>query len=361
MHRSTFISHMVFMTSSPHFFVLLLAFLCGHCAIGTAQSDLATFAPTLDITFTFKDESTEEDLDKVTVIVWKNGAKQNKYFSQKREELSIELPVGHHIFDVHIQRSGYVAKRLRFDLQHTEPDSAGYAATISVALFQKVKAFDESVMEEPLGTMRYSPFTDNFEWDLAQVLRRKTDILEAKKRCHLELCSNKSTTKKRRKHVLNGRAWIEEKQFTSAMKSCSKALRLHPFDTSAIATYKIAKDSITAIAEKGKQLLYNVYIASGDLWFTQGDYRKALLAFMQAEMLDPGATYSKEQIARIRTIIENAERKQHFNTALDAANQAFHKGKFELAAEKYREALRYFPEDPYANEQLKKSEAAIRK
>lgn len=101
----------------------------------------------------------------------------------------------------------------------------------------------------------------------------------------------------------NAEVFMNEKNYTNAIKEYKKALIYKENDTAALQGLNNATQlndaKLAAVSAE-----YNQYITNGDIQFESKNYDKAIEFYTKAETLDTGYTYPSEMINHISTILQ---------------------------------------------------------
>ncbi|MFH1319640.1 MAG: PorP/SprF family type IX secretion system membrane protein [Bacteroidota bacterium] len=124
----------------------------------------------------------------------------------------------------------------------------------------------------------------------------------------------------------------------------------YTFGDSGKKEYQEKLDSVLAeLMEKEEDLeqRYNLIIAQADSLFNAEEYVKAKSAYNKALGIKPNEQYPKDKLAEIDKLLEDK-----YNNTIAAADKYFNSGAYNLAKEKYQEALMYNPDSEYARDRL---------
>ena len=113
-----------------------------------------------------------------------------------------------------------------------------------------------------------------------------------------------------------------------------------------------ARQAALAQAEQQK---YDAAVEKGDNLFNVKNYEPAKLAYQEALSIKPDEAYPKGKISEIEgELARLASLTASYNKAIEDANRLAQQEKYELAREKYGEALQYKPEEDYPKRQIER-------
>lgn len=157
-------------------------------------------------------------------------------------------------------------------------------------------------------------------------------------------------------YITSGDSLISNGEYSLALGKYNLALNLKPDD----AYPKSKIEEIELIFENQQKVFeenYTSIIASGDSAFNAAAYGIAVVKYEAALEIKSDDPYPTSQIAAIEKISEQlaAEEKadQDYNKLIQQADNLFNTGSYDLAAEKYREALALKSLEVYPQEKLK--------
>lgn len=114
-------------------------------------------------------------------------------------------------------------------------------------------------------------------------------------------------------------AFMNEKNYTEAIKEYNKALRYKENDSAATLglnnATQLNEAKLAAISAE-----YNQYISNGDIQFESKNYDKAIEFYTKAEALDTGYPYPTEMIIRISTILQENRLEQLVSNSIQISS-----------------------------------------
>lgn len=140
---------------------------------------------------------------------------------------------------------------------------------------------------------------------------------------------------------------FEAGEYYKAKAAYNNALGIKPGE-------QYPKDKIAEI-DRILEEKYNRAIAAADEFFDSKNYNLAKEKYREALMYDPDAQYPKDRLEEINNLLGN-----NYNRAIAAADSLYNAQAFELAKEKYREALMYNPDAQYPKDQLAKIDRLLK-
>jgi tetratricopeptide (TPR) repeat protein len=151
---------------------------------------------------------------------------------------------------------------------------------------------------------------------------------------------------------------FEEKEYVQAREKYTEALQLKPgagHDAGRVSEI----DAILA-AHAEEEQLYTATIQEADQAYEQQEYDQALNAYLRAASMKPEEEYPKNRSAEVQEIIKDLEAKQlAYNENIDTADAEFNAGEYRQAINAYQEALKFKPDDRYAENRIREARSLI--
>lgn len=147
--------------------------------------------------------------------------------------------------------------------------------------------------------------------------------------------------------------------YSQAKDHYQSALIIKPDDQSA--RQKLASVNKTAIEQEEKQKQFDIAKVDADKLFTDKKYAEALAKYKEASQLIPGNQTVIDKIRESEQIISDiAKEEERYNKILLEADEAYMDRGFELAKQKYNEALSLKPNETYPKNMLTRIEEAVK-
>ncbi len=160
------------------------------------------------------------------------------------------------------------------------------------------------------------------------------------------------------KHVKTADIYFENQEYESALTEYQKANMIKPSEQHPINRI----DDIAAMLSGDNTNLntYNAHISSGDQFFENGDYTKALKEYNSALDLYPNEDYPQQKIVQINDlIIQEQSQGEQYLLIVAAADQLYQEKKYAEAQTKYEEALSLKPGEKYPTERIEQITAIL--
>jgi len=184
-----------------------------------------------------------------------------------------------------------------------------------------------------------------------------------------EISSKKGIDKKYNEFINKADLAFDNKSFEESIGIYKEALKVKENEAYPKAQIIKAEKSIVDIAKNAVNKEYQNYIDKADTYFANKDYEDALGAYKSALGVQLNDTYAKDKIDETQQILNNqikkgkeeAEKLAKFNERILAADELFQKESFLAAKTEYENALKIYPNDSYANDQVQLSIANSKK
>lgn len=158
--------------------------------------------------------------------------------------------------------------------------------------------------------------------------------------------------------IQKGDDLYKQQKFEEAIKAYQEALTIKPNETYPQNQIQLAQAQLNERKEKQKQ--YESLIAEADKLFNNKQLIQAKSVYKQALNVLPNEKYPAEQIALIdKTLAETEEINKKYDLAVKEADAAFSSKNYQLAKQKYEEALQLKPNESYPQQQLQKIEQIL--
>jgi len=160
------------------------------------------------------------------------------------------------------------------------------------------------------------------------------------------------------KHIRTADMYFENQEYESALTEYQKANMIKPSEQHPINRI----DDIAAMLAGDNTNLntYNAHISSGDQFFEDGDYTKALKEYNSALDLYPTEDYPQQKIIQINDlIIQEQSQGEQYLLVVAAADQLYQEKKYSEARTKYEEALTFRPDEKHPTERIEQITAIL--
>lgn len=163
-------------------------------------------------------------------------------------------------------------------------------------------------------------------------------------------------------HLYKGDSLLNLQEYSDAITAYEEALRIKPTGNEALTNLDKARTLKTnREREIARQETYVNSIQNGDLLFVEKSYELAKVEYEKALTAKPSERYPQEKIMEIDEILEQlaAERQQRYEEAITKADVYFTQGNYKDALIEYKIARSIKPEESYPNAKIKQTEKNI--
>ncbi len=163
-------------------------------------------------------------------------------------------------------------------------------------------------------------------------------------------------------HLQKGDSLLTLQNYNDAISSYEEALRIKPTGEKALANMDHARTlKINREREIARRETYDNSIQSGDLLFGEKSYELARVEYEKALSAKPSERYPQQKILEIDEILERlaAERQQRYMEAITKADVYFTQGNYKDALIDYKIARSIKPDENYPNAKIKESEKLL--
>ena len=122
-----------------------------------------------------------------------------------------------------------------------------------------------------------------------------------------------------------------------------------------------AKNELETATQKASQPEYNRIVAAGDRMFETKEYDKAKTRYNEALNILPNEQYPKDKLKEIedKILAKKLAVQETYNNIIAEADAFFNKEQYEQAKLKYKDALKYKPEEQYPVQKITEIERLI--
>ena len=258
----------------------------------------------------------ENPLNRVVLILKKNGQEVQKLFTAPNGKFTVELYADN---EYHLQftKKGYVTKFIEFNTNNVpKAKEAGlYSEFIfEIDLFKEMEGLNTSILEFPVFKVKYYPDLKNLDYDKKH---------EAKIRSRLNV-------------LLKDYAAMKERESSDA-------------------------ENAKVLVEKNRlNEGYNMQIDIANSFAQKKKYKEAQDAYEKALVIKPKASFPRDRIVAIEKLIkkQNTENKlskemeERYTELLKSADVAFNNDKYASARSLYRRAALIAPDRSYPIERI---------
>ena len=163
-------------------------------------------------------------------------------------------------------------------------------------------------------------------------------------------------------HLRKGDSLLALQAYTDAIIAYEEALAIKPAGKEAQANVDRASTLKAEMEERiARQETYDNAIREGEDLLASKNYELAKIAFEEAAEAKPAETYPPQKIAEIDTVLAQlaAERQQRYDEAITKADVYFTQGNYKDALIEYKIARSIKPEESYPNAKIAESEKII--
>lgn len=333
--------------------VLFFIIIC-FCSISLFAQQVKGY---LELKGSVKIENPDQGYSKIKVI--QDGVVERTYPTDANGKFTVNIDLNK-TYTIEIERQGYYSKRLEFNTSVPAEDVGIWAYKFSIELIPEIEGFDASLLDEPIGKIKFVDKVGDFDYDEAYTMGMQKRIkvmmeeYERKKREAYERLITKADQA------------YNQASYDEAIELYNKAIDLDPYDT-------YPDDQIEMIGriiakDQNKEKNYQKNIALADNYYNQTDYPNAKLYYQRALNYkdDP---YPKDQLTKIEQLLNDlannaatlAAREKAYKEAIAIADQKYTAKEYEASLAKYQEASGIKPTEQYPKDKIAELTALIAK
>jgi tetratricopeptide (TPR) repeat protein len=163
-------------------------------------------------------------------------------------------------------------------------------------------------------------------------------------------------------HLRKGDSLLNMQAYENAIAAYEEAIRVKPSGEEALANMDQARtQKINREREIARQETFDNAIRNGDMLFEEKSYELAKVEFEKALSAKPSEKYPQQKIVEIDDILDRlaAERQQRYDEAITKADVYFTQANYKDALIEYKIARSIKPEESYPNAKIAESEKII--
>jgi len=300
-----------------------------------------------------------QSLEGAKIKVMLNGEIDKTYEADADGRFSFRLDLNKN-YGLVISKQGYFSKILSFNTAITNDDVGIWNYKFAVELIPEIEGFDASILDEPIGKIKFVDRIGEFDYDEAYTTAQLKKI-DAMMREY----------EKRRKQLYNKVVADADDAFNkgdydTAVQLYDKAIDIDPYDT-------YPDDQIVMIdkilsKDRNAQKNYDKAIEQADNYFKTPDYNNAKTYYNKA-LKFKNENYPKDQLALIDKLLNDkdassaalAEKERAYQAAVAAGDRGFNEKQFEAALAKFNEATGIKPAEQYPKDKIAEITAILDK
>jgi len=301
-----------------------------------------------------------------TVTVYDGATKVNSMVTNGKGEAVFELSKGKN-YKIEVSKAGKVSRFIYVDTKNINDElvqgSGPLTQGANISLFDETPNVDFSYVKQNAITT-YSFQNGKFDYDANAAGKMKTQIEKLLKDAE---SSAKNAEANYNAAIKAADAFYAQKKYNEAITEYEKASLAKPAEkypaqqiTAIEAILKAEKAGNEAKAQAEQD--YKNLITAADALRDKKDYANAKAKYLEAYSKKP-EPYAKAEAdkcdASLANAAKDAENKKNYDAAMTAGNSFFTQKSWMAAKDKYKEALKYIPNDATATAKLAEIETKL--
>lgn len=295
-------------------------------------------------------------LSNASVTVYKNGSKVETFKTDSKGQVDVFLDMGAN-YTVNISSMGMITKKLNIDTRNVPPEDLGsdFPFPAEVDIFQKVPDLDVSILDQPIGIIRYNPSISNFDVDLEHTKRVKSKLEQLQKEYEEKKAAEAANAANAQKiydeAIKKADKFFDNEQWKEAKAEYEIAAKAIPFET--YPSFQIAELQSKLIKQEQADSKYNAAMESAKKAFVSKDYQRSIADYKIAQSLKPEESEPAAKIKEIEGFLANqAKTEQAYLEAINKGDKALITNNLDEAKTAFEEASRLKPEESYPKNKL---------
>ena len=311
----------------------------------------------LSIRGTVKIEHDNFAVSKVKVFV--DGSLDKIYDADKTGRFSFNIDLNKQVV-LEICRQGFYSKRLEFNTNVPVEDVGIWNYKFSIELLPEVDGFDASILDQPIGKIKFVEKIGDFDYDeayTAEMQKRLKAMMkdyEQKRRATFE------------RLIAEADAQFSQANYEEAVELYTKAIDVDPYDPYPDNQISAIKKILAKNQNNDKNYQKNIAIA--DESFNTQQYTNAQIYYKRA-LTYKDDQYPKDQLLKIDRILAElsdadaalAAREKAYRDAIAEGDKNFSAKKYEESLARFSEAASIKPNEQYPKDKITELNAIIAK
>lgn len=308
------------------------------------------------------DHDNGSSLSGVQVKAFANGSETYSTSTGRRGEYVVKLPVGK-VYTIKYSKGGYVTKTMRIDVtgvnEEDLPIGGKIMPPVDIDLFTQKENVDFSFLEEePVVTWEYDSRNLIMDWDrkVYNKMKKRIDDLLAE-------AENKEKENDAKYNALIKEAdgFYDNEEYKLALAKYEEALQVpgkqteeHPNNRLIEIENLLQELAEKELEEKQGDQAYQNLLDAADNFATNKEWDKALDKYEEALELKPGEQYPLDKMGEVMAAKKAALDQKEYEQLIQQGDNFFGQNSLKAARDKYTNASKLFPNEPYPKEQLQK-------
>ncbi len=304
----------------------------------------------------------------VTVKVYDGSSVVNTGTTTGSGEYAFSVPAGKN-YKVEVSKSGFVTRFVMLNVTNVNDEliqgTGSVKGQVELKMVNEIPNVDFSyVSQNPTTTFTYDGKNPELQFDQSAGMKMLKEIEKIIKQ---GADADKQKEADYNAAMKAAAALEAQKKYAEAIKEYEKAAYYKPLDKAAPAKIvelegiiKAQNNAATANAQLDQD--YQNLITAGNTLRDQGKHEEAIKKYQEA-LTKKQEQYPKDEIVKSQKAIADAktaaENKAKYDAAMTAGNSFFTQKSWMAAKDKYKEALKYAPNDPAATAKLNEIEGKL--
>ena len=254
---------------------------------------------------------------------------------------------------------GLVKKKIEVNTKGVAPEGAKgdvfFPATVE--LFKKIEGMDISILDKPIGKIRYDPEYGDFDSDAAYTKSVQKQLADLEKDFLAKKAADQAKKANAQKEY-DAAIKIADKAFASedwekAAEQYRIAEKVNPDPLETYPSFQLAELKTKLIKIDADNKRYNEAIAKAEAAVASKDYEIAIAEFKRASGYKPKEDYPQTKIKEVQDLLANyAKVEQSYLAAIEKGDNALKINDMNTAKAAFEEAAGLKSDEPYPKNKL---------
>ena len=297
---------------------------------------------------TIKVERQNFAISKIKVFV--DGVQEKIYDADDAGRFAFNIDLNKHVV-LEFVRQGYYSKKLEFNTHLPIEDVGIWNYKFSIELLPEVEGFDASILNQPIGKIKFVDKIGDFDYDEAYTAEMQKRIKSMMKDYE------QKRTAMYQKLIAQADQQFSQANYDEAIELYDKAIDIDPYDVYPDEQISAIKKIIAKNQNNEKNYQKNISIADNS--FNLQQYANAQIYYKRA-LTYKDDQYPKTQLLKIDKILSDmtaanaalAAKEKAYRDAIAAADKGYNARQYENALAKYNEALAIKSTEQYPKDKI---------
>lgn len=295
-------------------------------------------------------------MDGATIELRKNGSLVKTFTTDAKGNVDVPLdPNGD--YEISISGNGMIKKKLAINTSGVPAEDIKGTAYFpaEVDIFPKIDGLDLKILDEPIGKIRYDAAVGGFDADLDYTRKRKA-ALDKIAQDYQKQKANEAKEQAAKQKEYDAAIKLADKAYSSekweeAEREYKRAAEIMPIET--YPSFQLAELETKLIKIRETNAKYDQAIKLADAAAAKKDYQTAADEYKKATSFKPDEAYPQDKLKEVQGLLSDmVKRDQTYLAAIERGDNALKINDLNTAKTSFEEAAAAKPEETYPKNKL---------